>query len=115
MPMVEKVWWIYVVRCSDDSLYCGITTDVVRRVEEHNGGSRGAKYTRSRRPVTLESSWPAENRSAALKSEYAFKKLSRQKKLDFLKHYCEICRQVGCECHILFGFHPTPNKPPPSQ
>lgn len=105
--MTEKVWWVYVVRCSDDSLYTGVTTNVTRRVAEHNSGARGAKYTRSRRPVKLETSWPAGTRSAAMKSEYAFKKYTRQQKLDFIKDYCDVCRLIGCECEINYGFTPS--------
>ncbi|MDH3599927.1 MAG: GIY-YIG nuclease family protein, partial [Candidatus Tectomicrobia bacterium] len=50
--MTDKAWYCYLARCRDDSLYAGTTTDLNRREEEHNQGKR-AKYTRSRRPVTL--------------------------------------------------------------
>lgn len=106
-PVIEKVWCVYVVRCSDDSLYTGITTDVTRRVKEHNSGARGAKYTRSRRPVELETCWPAGTRSAALKAEYAFKKYSREQKLAFIRDYCVVCRAMGCECELKYGFTPA--------
>ena len=53
MHKSAKSWWRYIVRCADGSLYTGITTDVERRVAEHNAGPRGAKYTRGRRPVLL--------------------------------------------------------------
>lgn len=49
----EQKWFVYLVRCGDGSLYCGITTDVTRRVYEHNETNRGAKYTRAHRPVAL--------------------------------------------------------------
>jgi len=103
----SKLWWMYVVRCSDDSLYTGITTDVVRRVKEHNGSSKGAKYTRSRRPVSLETSVMFANRSQALKAEYSFKSLSRDKKLAFIKSYCQVCRCAVCDCEKQFGFKPA--------
>ena len=74
-------WFLYVVRCGDDSLYTGITTDVGRRVGEHNAGPKGARYTRARRPVTLARSWGFADRSAAGKAEYALKALSRGQKL----------------------------------
>ncbi len=77
----EGLWYVYVVRCADDSLYTGITTDVERRVEEHNGSPKGARYTRARRPVTLEQAWSFGSRSEAASAEYAFKKLSRKTKL----------------------------------
>lgn len=72
-------WSVYIVRCADESLYTGISTDVARRIGEHNDGT-GAAYTRSRRPVTLAWSEPAPSRSAALKREAQIKKLPREKK-----------------------------------
>jgi len=75
---------VYVVRCNDDTLYTGITTDIERRLSEHNSTARGAKYTRSRRPVELIFCTAHESRSTASKVEAQFKKLSRKKKLDLL-------------------------------
>jgi len=72
-------WYIYILRCRDNTLYTGITTDVARRVGEHNNGA-GAKYTKPRRPVTLVYQEIAKNRSAALKREWAIKHLSKQEK-----------------------------------
>jgi len=77
----EKLWYLYVVECSDNSLYTGITTDLNRRITEHNSSNKGAKYTRPRRPVTLVYSEIHPNRSAASKSEYRTKQLSKQNKL----------------------------------
>jgi len=74
-------WYLYVVKCSDGSLYTGVTTDVTRRLSEHNTGVSGAKYTRSRRPVELIFQEEHSNQSEALKAEYSFKKLSRKQKL----------------------------------
>ena len=69
----------------DHSLYCGITTDVIKRVNAHNSG-KGAKYTRSRKPVRLvASSEYVLDHSAAARCEHAFKKLTRTKKLFFIK------------------------------
>ncbi len=76
-------WFLYVVECSDASLYTGITPDVNRRVKLHNLGS-GAAYTAVRRPVKLVGLWLFQNRQAALKAEYAFKQQSRQAKLGVL-------------------------------
>ena len=73
-------WFLYVLLCSDGSLYAGATTDIDRRVEEHNDSSRGAKYTKTRRPVELVYSERYENRSSAQKAECAFKKLTRKQK-----------------------------------
>ena len=77
-------WYVYVLQCSDGSLYCGITTDVIRRLEEHQSG-KGAKYTRSRLPLEIVVSWEEENRSTATKSEIAFKKLSNKKKWQWIE------------------------------
>jgi putative endonuclease len=74
-------WHLYVVRCHDGSLYTGTSTDVARRVEQHNVGSQGAKYTRSRRPVVLAASWGPFGRSAAHRLEHAFKLQSRAEKM----------------------------------
>jgi len=73
-------WFLYVVRCSDNSFYTGITTDITRRLNEHNTTSKGAKYTRSRRPVELVYWTDFKDRSTAAKAEARFKKLSRKEK-----------------------------------
>ena len=68
-------WYVYIVRCRDGSLYTGITTDVGRRVTEHNHEAAGARYTRPRRPVCLVYQEQAPSRSAALKREMQIKRL----------------------------------------
>lgn len=73
-------WWIYLLRCADDSLYCGIARDVQSRLATHQSG-RGARYTRSRLPLTLLWQEASPDRGAALRREAAIKKLSRQAKL----------------------------------
>lgn len=78
------IWYLYVVECADGSLYTGISTDVERRINQHNKG-KGAKYTRSRRPVKLINSWEIGDRSAASKAEAKFKKNSRTTKLKLLE------------------------------
>ena len=83
MPATQS-WCVYVLRCADRSLYCGITNDFKRRLQQHNSG-KGARYTRGRGPVKLVRQWPAESKSAALKAELAFKKLKRPAKLALLK------------------------------
>ena len=77
---IAKPWYLYVVRCNDDTLYTGVTTDISRRIHEHNTGSKGAKYTRARRPVELVYSVDYDNRSSAQQAEYNFKKLTRKQK-----------------------------------
>jgi len=79
-------WFVYMLRCADDTLYTGITTDIPRRLAEHNGeGGLGARYTRSRRPVTLVYSEPADNRAAAARREAAIKQLDRPRKIVLFK------------------------------
>jgi len=77
---MESVWHIYILRCADGTLYTGTTTDLVRRVDEHNDSVKGAKYTRVRRPVSLVYSEVYKDRSAACVREAAIKKLSREEK-----------------------------------
>ena len=74
-------WFVYIVRCDDDSLYTGITKDVDRRIQEHNEGGRlAAKYTRTRHPVVLVYQETCESRSVATKREIEIKLLSRKGK-----------------------------------
>ena len=77
-------YFVYILECSDKTLYTGITKDVQKRLEEHNSSDKGAKYTKARRPVKLLYSEGAKDRSEASKREYAIKKLSRLKKIDLI-------------------------------
>ena len=78
------MWYVYVVVCNDKSFYCGITTNITRRLKQHNGELKGgAKYTRARRPCKLIYTKKAMNRSIASKEESTFKKLSRKQKEKF--------------------------------
>ena len=76
---------VYLVRCSDNSLYCGISNDFERRLEEHNSG-KGAKYTIARRPVDLVGISPEMTKSAALKLEYRIKRTAADKKISELEN-----------------------------
>jgi putative endonuclease len=79
------MWFLYILRCADNSLYTGITTDVNRRLREHNTDNRlGSKYARVRRPVTLLYKEAYRSRSEASKREAAIKKLSRHEKLKLI-------------------------------
>lgn len=73
-------WFVYILRCANDCLYTGITTDVPRRLAVHNDG-KGSAYVRAHRPAELVASIAAENRSAASKLEYLVKSLTRPQKL----------------------------------
>ena len=79
------MYYLYILECADGTLYTGIAVDVERRVEEHNGSGKGAKYTKARRPVKLVFSKKFRDRSAASKEEARVKKLSREEKLELLK------------------------------
>lgn len=80
----DKDWCLYVLRCRDGSLYCGITNDLMKRLDMHREG-KGAKYTRGRGPVWLLGSWPHPDKSAALKAELVFKAQSRAQKERWLE------------------------------
>jgi putative endonuclease len=79
-----KPWFLYVLRCADGSLYTGVTTDLERRLSEHNSSPRGARYTRARRPVSMVCSWPFADRSRASQAEAALKRLKRAHKLEVI-------------------------------
>ena len=76
--------FVYILRCSDGTLYSGWTSDLEARIKTHNAG-KGAKYTRSRLPVELVYSEELESPSAAMRREYELKQLSRKEKLDLIK------------------------------
>lgn len=76
----RKWWWVYLLRCADGTLYCGATVDLAARLVAHNGG-RGAKYTRSRRPVSIVYKRRKLGASAALAMEARLKRLTREEKL----------------------------------
>ena len=78
-------YFIYIVKCSDSTLYTGITKDIERRLDEHNNSDKGAKYTKVRRPVQLVYSEESEDRSSASKREYEIKKYTRTQKLELIK------------------------------
>lgn len=75
--------FVYLLRCADDSLYCGWTTDVRRRLAQHRAGT-ASRYTRSRRPVELAAVFEAADRSAALREEARIKRLPRAAKLNLI-------------------------------
>jgi len=77
-------WVVYLIRCRDDSLYCGVTNNLEKRIATHNSG-KGAKYTSSRLPVVLVVASGFMSRSAALKLEYQVKQQRRDSKIAYLK------------------------------
>lgn len=80
---MENTWYLYILRCKDDTLYTGITMDVERRLEAHRSG-KGAKYTRGRAPLELIYREACGSHSEALKRELEIKKLSRMEKMTLI-------------------------------
>lgn len=79
-------YYLYILKCSDETLYVGITTDLKRRLKEHNSSDLGAKYTSGRRPVKLVYQAKFSSRSQASQAEARLKKLPRLKKLALITH-----------------------------
>lgn len=82
-------WWVYLLRCNDNSLYAGVTTDIHRRIGEHNNSKLGAKYTRARRPVSLAYLEEVDSRSAACKREYQIRHLTKPKKEQLVSKFSQ--------------------------
>ena len=78
------MYYLYILKCADNTLYTGITTNTQRRVKEHNSSALGAKYTAARRPVELVYQAEFINRSEASKQESVIKSLSRDQKLKLI-------------------------------
>lgn len=83
---MQSSWYVYLVRCRDGSLYCGIAKSVEKRIRQHNEG-KGAKYTRSRRPVELVWRVAVTGRGAAQKLEYRIKRMPKAKKEALARKY----------------------------
>ncbi len=81
---MEKKWYVYILRCRDDTLYTGMTDDLEKRLTAHNAG-KGAKYTRGRGPVTLVYHEAFDTATDARKREYRIKQLTRQQKLALIE------------------------------
>ena len=73
-------WFVYILRCSDSSLYTGITTNIKQRLHEHNHSAKGAKYTRSRRPVNMAYHEKLSSRSEASQREHQIKQMKKSEK-----------------------------------
>lgn len=83
MDKLPTVFYAYILRCADDSLYTGWTNDLPKRVETHNSG-KGARYTRVRLPVQLVASWEFSSKREAMQKEYQLKLLRREEKLKLI-------------------------------
>ena len=83
---MKSTWFVYSLKCADGTFYTGVTTDLERRLKEHNHSALGAKYTKARRPVSIIFSEVYTNRGTAQIREAAIKKLTREEKLLLFKH-----------------------------
>lgn len=81
---MEDMWYVYILRCADNTLYTGITNHPERRLKAHNAGV-ASKYTRVRRPVSMVYQEEVETKSDALRRELAIKAMSRQQKLNLIE------------------------------
>lgn len=84
-------WTVYIIRCDDDRLYTGITTDVERRFREHACGARGARFFNGRRPVEVVYRETGHDRSSASRREAAIKKMSRARKMMLVGKQSDRC------------------------
>ncbi len=91
---MEQVWFVYMLECRGGRLYTGVTTDVERRMTEHQGGRRGARFTRAHPPAKLCAVVRVTSRSEALKLEAALKRLRRPRKLAWAAQHRE-ARDIG--------------------
>jgi len=90
LTVAAAPWYVYMVFCADDTLYTGITTDLARRLREHNGNGKGARYTRSRQPVRLAYYEKHPTRSAAGKREACIKGLNAKAKRSLVKNLADL-------------------------
>jgi len=88
------MYYLYILKCADKTLYTGIAVDLKKRLKEHNFSKLGAKYTASRRPVKIVYSKKFRTRSSALKEEFRIKSLSRKEKLKLIKK-SRLCQCFG--------------------
>jgi putative endonuclease len=95
-------WFLYALRCADDTLYTGVTTSLARRLSEHNRG-QGARYTAGRRPVMLIGAWRFADRCAAQRAEARFRRLSRREKLQRIARQLPFAGSSFCSDEALSG------------
>ena len=96
MDSAQTPWFFYALRCADDTLYAGVTTDLARRVAEHNAG-RGARYTAGRCPARLVGAWRFPDRGAAQRAEARFRRLTRTRKLALIEQQLSFEGVLFCQ------------------
>ena len=103
---MDKSWYVYLLECADGSLYCGVTTNLERRLAAHNGHlPGGARYTRSRRPVRLAGYAPGLDKAAALRLENLIRREPRARKMACLLRERERREGEGCSPAAQEHFH----------
>ncbi len=101
------LYWVYILRCNNNALYTGYTNDLQKRYQEHLDG-KGAKYTRSFKPILIEVAWQVSDKSAALRIEAHIKKLSKQDKLHLISEPQRLNDAFGTAANILlYSLCPT--------
>jgi len=99
------MYYTYMLRCNDNSIYTGITTDLIRRFSEHQEQKTGicARYTGSRKVLKIEAAWTSENRETASRLEYRIKKLSKKQKERLIRDeeyfYSIFAEKIDCSCY----------------
>ena len=88
------MYYLYILKCSDNTFYTGIAKNLQKRINEHNIGNNGAKYTKARRPIKLIYSCRFKNRSNAQKEEARVKSLPKKDKLELIKIYASTKTQI---------------------
>ena len=97
---MEKTWYLYILRCGDDTLYTGITTDVQRRLADHRAG-KGAKYTRGRTPLELVYEEKCGTHSGALKREIVVKSMPKKEKMELAWRWIEERWPICGDCDSI--------------
>ena len=95
-------YYVYILRCEDNSLYTGITTDLERRFSEHLNSDKGAKYTKSHRPVKIVSAFGVATKSDALKLEHSIKKMKKPRKEQLVSGELDINTLLETEIKRIF-------------
>lgn len=97
------MYYVYILRCENSFLYTGITTDVERRFNEHKEGKiKGAKYTKTHKPLGVEAVWQAEDKKSAAKLEYRIKQLDKSEKEDLILNNKDILTLKEKDCEYIF-------------
>ncbi len=101
------LYWVYILRCNNNALYTGYTNDLQKRYQEHLDG-KGAKYTRSFKPILIEVAWQVPDKNIALRIEAHIKKLSKQDKLHLISEPQRLNDTFGTAANILlYSIRPT--------